>query len=311
MNFLDKQLTFISKELITEELPKLHLASGMDISISNKIPAGASFYEYYRLTPLGQAKLMITGTEIPTLNYYQVPERVQVYPIKMAFQYTNDDLLSARFAGVNLDTKAPLDVRNAILFELDRIAWSGHDQANIKGLADNPNVTDLVFQADGNENGGTNSTKWVHKTEAQIYRDLNALARVVPSQTYNVYRPKVLALPNEQMELITQLFYPSGTTQSIATAFLNSQKLLEGIDKIVTIESLKGIGTGGADLAIVYPGKSTTRASQYLSLHIPQQGGFRIGDMELHNEIMKFPCTLKTAGVEVTQNLYMAYGVGL
>lgn len=312
MNFLDQQLTQISKRLIEIDLPELHLASGKSINVSNDILPGATYYQYYRLTPLGQAKLMLPGaTDIPTLSYYQEAEQVEVYPIKMAFEYTKDDLLAAEFSGLSLDRRAPEDCRNAIFFELDRIAWTGHDQANITGLASDPNVTSLVFQANGNQNGGTNSTKWEHKTEEQIFKDLNDLAAVVPSQTFNTFYPKVLALPPQQTKLLSQRYYPAGTTQTIAEAFLKSQALFNGVNKIVHIHSLQGIGANGTDLALVYPGKVPNTASNYMSLHIPKQGGFRLGDMELRDEKMKFPCTLKTAGVEIVQNLYLAYGVGL
>lgn len=305
--FIKNQLRYLENELVEQEFPEYYLATGAGITISNEIPKGAKTYSFRTMTQVGFAALMANqADDIPLVDAYIDEHTGRVHEIQVAFQYSIADMDHAEFAGLNLDatlSKVALRANNA---KLDEIAWIGDARAGLLGMANNPNVPAVVIPADGNSNGGTASTRWIHKTPDQIYRDLNLIANSIPTISNNVYHPSRIALPLAQQQLISTTPYPANTSSTILKFFYESQATLTGggITQVVAVPFLAGRGIGGTDMAIVW---NPTSGAQ--KLHVPLD--FTVGEYENYNLKYKFPCYSRTGGVEINRPLALAYSYGI
>lgn len=82
---------------------------------------------------------------------------------------------------------------------------------------------------------------------------LNAPVRGMMDLTNGMAMPKKLVLPEKQFGQIYDTYRASGSDQTIADAFLNSQSKQGLIDEIICDNKLKGKGTGGTDVGLILP----------------------------------------------------------
>lgn len=305
--FIRNQLRYLENQLIEQDFPEYYLASGAGIEISNEIPKGAKTYSFLTYTQVGYAALMANQSDdIPLVDAYIDEHTGRIHEIQVAFQYSIADMDMAEYAGYNLNANLARVALHAATVKLDEVAWIGDARANLLGLANNPNVPAVIIAADGNSNGGTNSTKWANKTPDQIYRDLNLIANSIPTISNNVYRATRLALPLPAFQLISTIPYPANTSSTILDFFYKAQsaQIGGGITSVVPVPFLTGRGIGGADMAIAW---NPTNGAQKLHISLD----FTIGEYENRNLKYKFPCYMRTGGVEINRPLSLAYCYGI
>ena len=185
-----------------------------------------------------------------------------------AFHYTDDDLAHAQYANINLDAQKAVAAREAIEQKLDKIGYVGDVTHNLLGFLNQPNVPVYALLNDGNQNGGTNSTRFRHKTPAQIYRDLVNFASATRIATKGVESPEVIAMPQEEFDIIMATPYSENGSngESILTVFLRNQRMSpSGVQEVLPFPYLEAQGIGGTDMMVSY-----RRRESKIKLHIPQ-----------------------------------------
>ena len=300
--FLDRQLTAARQEIIQSqtELP-LSLADGSTIQIVNEIPRSAPAWEFSEYTVTGQAAVILSAaTSVPTTARTIQTRVVKVYPIRQGFTVTVEEVEAGEDNGRNILSEKLQDTQDGINQLLDLISYSGQAGTTLVGLATIPNVTTVNFAADGTGS----SAAWSTKTPDQIIRDLNQLAATVPTQTGLVRGVNKLILPASKLLYIQTRPYSTLTGESILSIFLKNQASLTpfGITMVTGHPALETLGTGGIGLAVVY-----NTNSRFNRLHIPMGGDFRDLPYSLSGTTWTIPCQLKTAGLEVTKPLELAY----
>ncbi len=306
--WLRKELEYVQQQAVEQEFPERMIVNGNWIAISDEIPAGAETYSYKIMTAVGEAAILANGgDDIPMVNVYAEKRVGEIRTIVDGYRYTVEDLEAAQFAGTSLDASMALYAREIIEYKLDILGYEGSTEFNLLGLLNHPNVPSGTVAADGNQNGGSNSTRWIHKTAEQIYRDLTAFGRSPRVATNGVEFFDTIAMTEDAYNIIAETPYPSASaaSETILSFYLRTQSVNpKGVKRIVSAPYLAGKGTGGTGMLV-----GTRKLPQKLKYHLvmdftqeaPQQDNFAI----------KVPCRARTGGVQLSKPLSVGYRDGI
>lgn len=306
--FIQRELNAVQDLVVEQDFPEMLMASGALVPISTALPAGAESYTYKILTYLGTAAILANGADdIPMINAY-AEERIGVIrTLADGYEYTINDFEAAQLNGMSIDAAMAVGAREALEQKFDLLAYTGDSNFNLLGLINYPNILSYTVLNDGNQNGGTNSTRWRHKTAEQIFRDLREFAAYMPGQTNGVESMEVIVLPQEQYEIIAATPYPSssaaGTT--ILTFFLQTQAArLNGVTAVIPVPYLAGKGASSTDVMMGY-----RRRDNKIRLHMPLD--FDQQPVQQKNFTYRVPCRMKTGGIQVLKPRSLAKAEGI
>lgn len=304
--FLKRELERISTQVVEQEFPERLLASGAAIDILDEIQVGQQVHTYKIMTMVGEAAVLANGAQdIPKVDAFVKTESAIVYEIANSFEYTIKDLEAAQFTGSPLSATLGMGTREIMEGKLDQVAYVGEPGCRLLGLLNQPNVPVFAVAADGNSNGGTNSTKWIHKTSAQIYRDLSAFAAYMRKSTRSVYSPEILGFDQANFDLIMDMPYSATSDKTVLQFFLDAQaRNPQGIKQIVPMVELEGRAPDGSNMAIAY-----RKRPQSQGLHIVQD--FEMLAPQLTGFSYVINCRMQTAGVECRRPTAMLYMYGI
>lgn len=304
--FLRDQLKYVQQQVVEQDFPERLMASGTILPISSEIPSGARTYAYDILTYLGEAKVLANGgDDIPMVDAFKEQRIGHVRTIADGYAYTLDDLESAQFARTNLDASMAIAARDVIEAKIDLLGYDGDADNNLLGFLNHPNVPNATVVNDGDENDGSDSTLWIHKTPVQIYRDLVTFATATKDATNMVEIPENIGMPVAQFELISTTPFQSGSDTTILELFLRTQRMSSaGVQNVMPLPYLKGKGPGSSDLMI-----SWRKRADKIKYHVPLD--FEQQATQQKNLSFSVICRAKVGGVQVTKPLSMrqAYGI--
>jgi hypothetical protein len=305
--FLNRQLNHIQKEVIKQDFPEMLMMSGAAIDISSELPAAARTYTFNLFNYVGSAAILANGAQdIPMVNAYAEEKIGQIRTLANGYAVTLDDLEGAAYAGVNITAEFGIGAREIMERTADLLAYTGDTRYNLYGFLNHPNVPTSTVLNDGNSNGGVNSTRWMHKTADQIYRDLTRFATSMRTQTKGVYGMQVIVMPEDQFSIINTTPYPAiSSGETILSFFMKTQgRTLAGVQSVFPMAYLEGKGAGNSDLMVGYQ-----KRKDRIKLHIPMD--FRQEPMQQMDFSFKVMCRMKTGGVQVTKPLSIRYSTGI
>lgn len=306
--FLREQLEHVQSVVVEQDFPERLVSSGELVPVSTELPAGAETYSYKIMTAVGEAAILANGADdIPIVSAFTEKRTGEIKTIVDGYEYTIEDLEAAQFSGMNLDTSMGVIAREIIEAKLDALGYDGDSSHNLLGLLNHPNVPSGTVAADGNQNGGTNSTRWIHKTAAQIYRDLSAFGRSPRVATNGVEFFDTIALPEEEYELISETPYPetSATNETILSFYLKTQAANpKGVRRVISVPYLAGKGAGGTDLMI-----GLRKMESKIKYHLPLD--FTQEPVQVRNLSYRVPCRARTGGMQLVKPLSMGYRSGI
>lgn len=300
--FLSEQLEFIQSSIAKQDFPDRMIANGTLLPVSTEVPRGADTYSYRIYNGFGSAKILATGAEdLPSVSAGVEKRTGYVRTIANQFEITYDELMSAEYAGVNISAEMGIIAYEVMMQEVDAIGYLGDSNHSLLGLLNHPNVPTATALNDGT----LGATTFASKTAAQIYRDLRNFVTSVRTATNMVEAPDTMLLPVAQFDLIAQEPFPSGTSSTILSFFLENQRRYPGgVQQVLPVPYIDGRGPGGSDLAILL-----SRREQKVKFHIP--GDFTT--LETQATGMKFvtPCNMRCGGVQLIKPLSMSYLTGI
>jgi hypothetical protein len=252
--FLKEQLDYIFNEVVRQDFPDLQMASGALIPITNQVDYRAETFSYSLFSAVGEAKILANAsTDVPLVNAYVQKKMGIIRTLVDGYEISLEDLEAAQFAGMNISAEMGIVARRVIEEGIDKIGYAGAAENSLLGLTTLPNVIRETSPNNGNTNGGTNSTRWIHKTPEQIYLELVDFLTRMRQATRGIEQPDVLLMPQEQYDRIAAIVYPANTDNTLLNFFLTTQRAsATGIKEIVPVQMLAGLGTGGSDLMIGY-----------------------------------------------------------
>ena len=298
--FLARELSVVRRKVL--EVPKAPLSAFQVFPVQTEIPAGAetAFQRIY--DDVGMAMVINNySDDLPRVDTVATEVPVKVKDIGAAYGYTLNDVRHSQFTGVSLTVRKALAVRRAIDTRLNKLAWFGDDDYKIIGFLNNPNISVFALPADGNENGGTNSTQFKHKTVEQMIDTMNAFLRTIPETTNEIEIPDTVIMP---ASVYDRLATTPRATHSDITVLEFLQKTHTEIRRWIKVGELKGAGAGGKD--VMAAGKFEP---DYIQFEIPLR--FEQLPVERRNLEFIVNCVCRAIGVTVTYPNAFVKAVGV
>ncbi len=293
--FLARELTYIRTRVL--EVKKAPLRAFEVFPVQTDVPAGAATAVQRIYDSVGVAKIIANyADDLPRADVVGKEEMVKVVSIGNSYGYNVVEVEHAQFAGVNLDMYRANAARRGIDQKINSIAWFGDAAANIIGLLNHPNITEVTLPADGE--GG--STTFASKTPDQIIRDVNSMFNAIDVATNNVEYPNTLLLPT------TAFDYMVGTPRSSYSdmTILGFLRQAHPDVRFIKVGELSGAGANGSDVMIA--GRFDP---DVVRLEIPER--FRQLPVEKRNLEYVVDCISRVIGVTIMMPLAFSKAAGV
>lgn len=175
-----------------------------------------------------------------------VTMRRQMYPIRTVGDHAAwswEEILLARGEGVPLQEKNLSATRIAFEAKFNKTCYFGDPDYGLPGLFTS-NLGRLNVSSTFRNASGFDAKLAILSNAYTSLKEQNDLAM-----------PKILVLPEKQVQDIgsTTRATAGSSSESVLTAFLNLQKEMGGIEKVVVDNNLKGAGTNGEDCMLLLP----------------------------------------------------------
>lgn len=293
LGFAQKQTSHIEAGVYALKYPELDYASLIPVDTS----AGefAKSVTYYSMDGAGAAKwLNGNGKDVPVVGTQMNQHETAVYTAGIGYSYGWEEVNQARMLGIALDGEKARIARRAYEQFVYNVALSGDSDKNFEGLYNYTGVPSTTATADGDENGGTDSALWAHKTPDQIIRDVNAILTGVITATKETELADTLILPTERFNTIASTRL-TDTNMTILEFIQKANVYTAQTGQPLTIRGKRGlltVGSGTTARMIAY-----RRSPEVLKLHIPMvhrffpiqiegfqftvPGAFRLGGLDI------------------------------
>ncbi len=298
--FLARELSQVRRKVL--EVPKAPLNAFRVFPVQTEVSPGAETAYQRIYDDVGIAKIISDyADDLPRVDVVADEVPVKVKDIGAAYGYTVNDVRHAQFSGQSLTTRKAMAVRRAIDQKLNRLAWVGDDKHKIIGFLNNPNITEYILPADGNENGGVNSTQFGHKIVTQVIDNMNAFLRAIGDATNDVEEPDTVLLPPSVYDMLATT---ARSTHSDLTLLEFLQKTHTEIRRWMKVGELENAGASGE--AVMFAGKFEP---DYIQFEIPLR--FEQLPVERRNLEFIVNCLCRAIGVTVTYPNVFVKAVGV
>lgn len=297
--FLARELTYIRTRVL--EVAKAPMNAFRIFPVQTEIPAGAQVAMQRIYDQMGLAKVIANyADDLPRADVVATETPVKVLTLGDSYGYNVVEIENAQFAGVNLEMRKAQAVRRAMDIKINQLAWFGEAENGVVGFLANPNLTAVTIAADGNQNGGSSSTKFIHKTSDQIIRDVSKVISAINKATNNVENPNMVLFPTEAFDWIVM----TPRSQYSDLTILEFLRRSHPDVRFEKVGELDGAGTSGADLMVA--GRFDPDA---VRLEIPER--FRQLPVEKRNLEYVVDCISRYVGVTITAPLAFSKASGV
>lgn len=297
--FFARELTYIRAQVL--EVAKAPLNAFRIFPVQTEVPAGAAFAVQRIYDSFGIAKVISNyADDLPRADVAGQETPVTVKTLGASYGYNVVEIEHAQFAGEPLEMYKANAARRAIDQKINQIAWFGDAANGIQGFIDNPNLTAVAIPADGQQNGGTNSTQFIHKTPDQIIRDINTLINAIDLATNNVEFPNMILLPTTAFDHLVM----TPRSQFTDLTILGFLRQAHPDIRFEKVQELNGAGTGGTDLMIA--GRFDP---DVIRLEVPER--LRQLPVEKRNLEYVVDCISRVIGVTIRIPLAFSKGSGV
>ncbi len=293
--FFARQLEAIRAQTYDVKRANLNALNVMPVDTST--PEGATTITYRQYDTVGMAKVIANyANDLPRADVAGKEFTSAIRSIGIAFGYNTQEIRSAVFSGVALNTRKAAAATRAHQEKINQIAFFGDAENGLPGLLTNPNLPTVTLLADG-----TGSSKtFASKTPDKIVRDVNSVINTVLTQSRGVHRATEVWMPIEQYALIA-------TTQNSSASDTTILSFLQQVNPGVTFRQLvelDGAGAAGADRMYALENSADNfqlNIPMMMRMYSPQQQGLEF----------VVPCESRCGGVTVEYPLAFAFADGI
>jgi hypothetical protein len=260
------------------------------------IPPGVVDYTARSIDSAGEPEVSRDQPdEIPSVELSTTSTTVSMFNLVLAYQYSDQDIDTAMFAGVPLQPMKAKAVRDQMARALDKIAFLGHVKVpGVKGLLNQSGTTTYTPTATGQ--GG--SKHFDLKSSDDILTDLNALGDQIITDTSEVEEPDTWVLPLTTYRVINRRRVGDGTNQTILKYFVENRDSPITVERTQKLESNMG-WTGKRMVAYRKdPSKLQLLVPTLFRQKAPEVRGFKV----------RVVCQMRTGGVVLWLPKSVAYG---
>ncbi|MCY0150891.1 DUF2184 domain-containing protein [Hoeflea sp. G2-23] len=158
---------------------------------------------FFTVDAAGEAKFLSgAGTDMPFNQVNRDQASHDFAMIGSGWEWNLEEINQASLYGINLNDTKAMSATDKVERLLNSIAMAGTTEKNWTGLVNSGSVSRADVAATGDQNGGTDSTLWKHKTNDQIVIDINEVLSRVGTNTEEVEWADTLRVPPEAFRLL-------------------------------------------------------------------------------------------------------------
>lgn len=268
------------------------------VPVNNGINEGAQSYTVHTMDQIGQAEFVEDyGTDAPMADVKLAAEdNYKMRRIQLGYQWTYDELLAARFAGLDLSARKATACRSLIERKLDKTILIGDTTRSMQGL----------FTLSGAQAPVTYTptvTTFEDETPDAIANELNGILTNLISTSKEVESPNRLGLAISTAELCMQRRMGQGSNVSVYDYVMGVQTKRRADFEIVASHYLEANGghSGGGVKRMVaweYNDEVLEAFLNEFTQMQPEYRGLRVITL----------CTARTGGVGTHRPKGISYG---
>lgn len=259
--FFERELEKIKSKTYDKKYPELKIRKL--VPVNSDVDPGADTITYWQYDSVGMAKIVESyAKDFPRVDVKKEQFSSPVRSLGDSYGYSIQEIRKARMAGTPLEQRRANTARKAMMQAEDEFGSKGDTKSGLGGLFTNANSTEYILPADGNENGGSSSKEFRHKTPAQILRDLNGMVNTPVDITNGVETVDTLLMPISVYTLISSTARSENSDTTILQYFMRNNPFIQNVDHY---HKLKNLGAGGTGKLFAY-----RRDPDVLTLEIPQ-----------------------------------------
>lgn len=237
--FFARALDFVKARTYDRKYPEMK--GNVLVPIATDVPEYAETVTTRVFDEVGIAKVISNyADDLPRADVRAREFTVTVRTIGDSYGYNINELRASQATGQGLDTRKAAAARRAIEQKLNRISLRGDAMYNLLGLLNHPNIPAVTALTGVWDNVATDGD--------EILADLNAMYIGIRNQSNGVHEPNRVVMGPKQTAAATTKRV-SETFGETAWSFFKKQH--PNIELVEAFE-LKGAGTAGADLALMY-----------------------------------------------------------
>lgn len=246
--FFARELEHIKSKSYDIKYPNLKARSLFPMDFETN--AGAETITYEQYDQVGIAKIISNyADDLPRADVKGKEFTSKVRTIALAYGYNYDEIQAAKMANKPLPQRKANSAKRGHMVLENKIAFFGDAKHDLQGFFTNPNIQEVSLPADGNENGGTASKLFIHKTGTQMVRDLNAMFTAVHVISKGIETAETLMIPLSIFNLTAVTRMDSGTDTTVLQFFLRNSPHCK---EVVWVDECTGSGAGDTDKMVAY-----------------------------------------------------------
>jgi hypothetical protein len=246
--FRPSDLEQLLQNTIVEQLPERMFANGSIIQ-TTPVALGARIVTQPKANIYGRAAFVSWGNsqDIPAVDVFIEEVSLPIHPLKIKYGVTEDEILSADFAGVDVQSPRVEAAVQALLDRVDDVGYIGNTSLGLYGIANQPNSNVVTLPAVGT--GST--TTFATKTAQQIADDLFAVATEAGRLSRNAYKTPIILLPVAQYyTCLSKRSTGTGEKTALALYFEAIGALFGERAKVIPCPYLDTAGAGGVPVGL-------------------------------------------------------------
>jgi hypothetical protein len=299
--FRPSDLEQLLQNVIIEQMPE-RMFTGNKILSTTPVALGARIVTLSKANVYGRAAFVTWGNtqDIPTVDVFIEEVSIPVHPLKIKYGITEDEILSANFAGIDVRSPRVEAAVQALLDRIEDTGTIGNTKLGIYGVANQPNANIVVPSATGV--GGL--TTFASKDAEGCADMLFALVTEAGSLSRNAYKTTTLLIPVNTLYTLSNKRSLAQHGRSALELFGDSIKQVYSDIKVIPCPYLDTAGPGGVPIAIA------------LSPN-PKHGGYvrvpnvRNSPVETYQGSMEGRMSAYLAGVMFTAQISISSMVGI
>lgn len=266
LGFLRLQTSYIEPTVYNIKYPDIQYPQLIPVDTS--APEWAKSITYYSQDRIGRAAWFHhAAKDIPIADVTREKFEHGIEMAAIGYRYDLEELGQAMMLGQSLTNDKASAARRAYEEFVDEIAMRGDSDKGWSGLINDPNVTVVTMEADGDGNSST----WDDKTADQVLRDINAILTGVYTASNTVEMADTLLLPLTSFTSLGTRRIPD-TTMTILEFIRKNNVYTAQTGQQLMIRAVRGLDVAGSDgggRMIAY-----RRDPQVVKMHIPMTHRF-------------------------------------
>ena len=251
-NFADatqQSFGFLRQELSIVE-PGVYRTIFPEVQYPGLVPVDTGGWEWAKsitftsLDSVGRAQWFHSqARDVPVaeIEVNQFETRIEMAAI--GYRYGIEEVQTAMKLGIGITNEKAMAAKRAYEEFVDDVVLRGNTAKGMFGLINQPSDVATIDAADvGDENGGTNSSYWMHKTPMQIMDDFNTAITNVYVNSLQIELADTVLLPLLEMTRLAQLQMPNLPTTVLEWIQRHNMYTLQ-TNRPLNIKAIRGLET--------------------------------------------------------------------